>query len=177
MKCIIQAWHQNENELRNWLMSKLKSPSEADDLLQTIFENAMLHREIFCSLKNARAWLFKVARNTLIDRYRLKKNLVELEENMPIDESATFAVDELSQCIPRVLSELSKEDQEIITQCDLEGVSQQTYANNYNISLSAAKSRIQRARKRFRQTLEKNCQVRKDDTGNVCCFTPRPLLK
>jgi len=44
------------------------------------------------------------------------------------------------------------------------------------ISLSAAKSRIQRARKRMQHTIEINCQEKHDSTGNVCCFVPREPL-
>jgi len=87
------------------------------------------------------------------------------------------AVGNLSECLPRVLLELSAEDREVITRCDLDGMSQQHFAELKDISLSAAKSRVQRARRRLRQTLETNCQVRMNDVGNVCCFVPRPAVK
>jgi len=177
MKCVIQAWHQHESELRRWLLSNLKNQMAAEDLIQDVFEKAMLQGEQFCTIKNARAWLFKVARNALIDHYRAQHEQVELPDDMVADMPESEAVDNLSECIPRILSELSKDDREVITLCDLNNVSQQRYAEMKGISLSAAKSRIQRARKRMRQQLENSCQIQLDETGNVCCFVPRPPLK
>jgi len=176
MKCVIQAWHQHESELHRWLFSKLKNPTDAEELLQDVFEKAMLQGEKFCSIKNARAWLFRVARNALIDRYRMQHDQVELPDNLTVIEDEPEAVDKLSECLPRILSELSDEDREVITLCDLNAISQQRYAQMKGISLSAAKSRIQRARKRLQHTLEINCQVKRDSTGNVCCFVPRSPL-
>jgi len=63
MKCLIHAWHSHEGELRRWLITRLGNPADAEDLLQG---------ERFCSVENARAWLFRVARNRLIDRYRMR---------------------------------------------------------------------------------------------------------
>ncbi len=177
MKCLIHAWYHHEGELRRWLLSRLGNPVDAEDLLQDVFEKAMLQGERFCSVENTRAWLFRVARNSLIDHYRRKHEQVELPENIPAVEDESEAVDNLSECLPRVLSELSDEDREVITLCDLDGLTQQCYAQMKGVSLAAAKSRIQRARKRMRQRLESGCQVQLDETGNVCCFVPRPPLK
>jgi len=176
MKCLINAWHHHEAELHHWLLSRMQNPADTEDLLQLVFEKAMLQGERFCSVENARAWLFRVARNALIDRYRIQHEQIELPENMAAAENPLAAVDELSQCLPRVLSELSDEDREVITLCDLDGVPQQRYAEMKGVSLAAAKSRIQRARKRMRKRLETGCQVRLDEAGNVCCFVPRPPL-
>ena len=177
MKCLISAWYNHEAELRRWLHAKLKNSSDADDLLQDVFEKSMLQGERFCSVENARAWLFQVARNALIDRYRMQRDEVELPEHLQVAGHEQAAVDELSECLPRILAELSDEDREVITLCDLNEIPQQRYAQMKGISLSAAKSRIQRARKRMQHRLEINCQVKRDSTGNVCCFVPRKPLK
>ncbi len=174
--CLINAWKAYEAELRRWLITRLGNSSDAEDVLQQVFEKAMLQREQFCQLENVRAWLFRVARNTLIDRYRLSHDTIEWADHIALESSEADAVVSLSECLPRVLSELSPEDREVITRCDIEGMSQQAFATMHQISLPAVKSRIQRARRRLRKTLEKNCQVRFSDAGHVCCFVPRPPL-
>jgi len=176
MKCLLHAWQKHENELRHWLNARLHNPADTDDLLQIIFEKAILQGEKFCNLKNPRAWLFQVAKNTFIDRYRTQHEEVTLPDDLSLDIEASDAVESLSECIPRILSELSKEDCEVITLCDLDGISQQEYAKMKKISLSGAKSRIQRARQRMRQRLQDGCQIQHDKQGNVCCFVPRPPL-
>jgi len=67
--------------LRGWLISRLDNAADADDLLQDVFEKAMLQGERFCTVENRRAWLYRVTRNALIDRYRLKRELVELPDS------------------------------------------------------------------------------------------------
>ena len=54
--------------------------------------------------------------------------------------------------------------------------SQAQLAEHLGISLSGAKSRIQRARRRLREGLERGCRVCFDDEGRVIGFTPRPPL-
>jgi len=88
-----------------------------------------------------------------------------------------LAVDRLADCLPRVLGELAEADREAIRLCDIEGLSQQEFAQRQGLSLAAAKSRVQRARRRLRARLVQACQVRFDGEGQVCCFVPRtPLL-
>jgi len=55
-------------------------------------------------------------------------------------------------------------------------VARNALAERLGLSLSGAKSRLQRARLRLRQQMEKACQVRYDESGAVCGFTPRPPL-
>ncbi|MDQ6979332.1 MAG: sigma-70 family RNA polymerase sigma factor [Mariprofundaceae bacterium] len=176
MITVIQAWKQHESELRSWLRSRLNHVDDAHDVLQQVFEKALLQGDRFCSVENVRAWLFQVARNILIDRYRMQHHELPLPDDVVADVPTVDMVDELSECLPRVLSELAADDRAIIVPCDLNGVSQQAYADAQGLTLSAVKSRIQRARKRLRDTLKKNCQVRTDESGKVCCFVPRPPL-
>lgn len=173
MNCLSTAWASHEPELRGWLRHRLGNPAEADDLLQDLFIKALRQGERFCSVQNARAWLFEVARNTLADRLRVARETVELPEDLaaPVDEPD--AVDTLTACLPRVLSELSAEDREAITLCDLQGMSQADFAAARGLNLSAAKSRLQRARQRLKQRMTQVCQVQIDDAGHVADFVPR----
>ena len=83
-------------------------------------------------------------------------------------------MDQLTACLPRVLSELSAEDREAITRCDLQGMSQAEFATASGLGLSAAKSRLQRARQRLKTRMTQACQMRLDDAGHVTDFMPRP---
>lgn len=177
MKCVIQAWHSHEAELRRWLIAKLGNTADAEDVLQHLFAKAMLQGERFCSVKNARAWLFQVARNVLIDGYRMQRDQVELTEDITHEEPEPDAVEELSECLPRVLAELSERNRSIIVQCDINGMRQREYAEIHGLTLAAVKARIRRARQHMRQRLESGCQVQLNEAGNVCCFVPRPPLK
>jgi RNA polymerase sigma-70 factor (ECF subfamily) len=176
MNCIITAWASHEAELRNYLRNQLHDPTVAEDLLQETFLKALAQGSRFCQLENSRAWLFHVAKNRLIDYRRTHKTHEEIPADLadhPKPEQPV--VDDLSQCLPRVLRELRPEDSEVITLCDIDGLTQAEYARLKGLTPAGAKSRIQRARKRLKQQLKKACQVRYDETGRVCCFTPRPF--
>jgi RNA polymerase sigma-70 factor (ECF subfamily) len=170
------AWHEHEAELRGWLRHRLRNPVDAEDLLQDVFLKAMRQGERFCAITNARAWLYEVARNALADRLRLARNTVELPEDLSAEAGEAAAIDSLAVCLPRVLSELSPEDRDAITLCDLEGMPQEEFARRKGLSLPGAKSRVQRARKRLRERLTQACQVRLDAAGQVSDFVPRPPL-
>lgn len=176
MNCLMTAWHQNEAELRGWLRHRLGNTVDAEDMLQDLFIRAMRQGERFCAVGNARAWLFEVARNALIDRLRVRREMVELPADLASPSDETSTVDSLVACLPRVLSELSPEDREAITLCDLEGMPQDEYARRAGLSLPGAKSRVQRARRRLRERLSVACQVRLDAEGQVSDFVPRPPL-
>jgi RNA polymerase sigma-70 factor (ECF subfamily) len=171
--CLTTAWKLHEPELCGWLRHRLGDPSQADDLLQDLFLKALRQGERFCSVQNARAWLFEVARNTLTDHLRVARNTVALPDDLPALVAAVDAVDTLTMCLPRVLSELSDEDREAITLCDLQGMTQAEFAHAKGLGLSAAKSRLQRARVRLRERMAQACQVQIDAVGHVADFVPR----
>ena len=175
--CLTRAWRENRSELQGWLRHRLEVDAEADDLLQAVFLKALQQGERFCAQDNPRAWLFRVARHALIDRYRLSREQVPLPDDLrsPEDEP-TPTVDALCQCLPRVLSELSAADRVAIELCDIQGQPQQRLAEHLGLSLSGAKSRLQRARLRLKARMESDCQVRYDEHGQVAAFTPCPPL-
>ena len=56
---------------------------------------------------------------------------------------------------------------------DVEGAQDQ-FAKASGLGLSAAKSRLQRARQRLKTRMTQACQVRLDEAGHVTDFVPRP---
>ncbi|AKE62254.1 RNA polymerase sigma70 (plasmid) [Citrobacter amalonaticus Y19] len=176
--CILSAWHTHEGELQHWLLRQLGQPDRAADALHDIFLKALSQDLAFCNIENPRAWLFQVARNYLVDSYRKSRthiDLADMPETELVHEGKTDAplVDDLTQCLPRILPELSTDDSHILRCCDIDGMPLQQYADENKLTLPATKSRIQRARKRLREQMILKCQVKIDDTGRVRCFVPR----
>jgi RNA polymerase sigma-70 factor (ECF subfamily) len=54
----------------------------------------------------------------------------------------------------------------------MQGLHQADYAQLNQLSLSATKSRLLRARKKLREQMVTACKV-KFEENKVCCFTPR----
>ena len=173
MTCLTDAWTAHAPELRGWLRRRVGDSALADDLMQDLFLKALGQGERFCTLKNTRAWLFEVARNLLADQRRVAHHMVDLPDDLTAQTDDADAVDTLTACLPRVLSELSADDREAITLCDLQGMAQADFAKTKGLSLSAAKSRVQRARVRLRAQMSEACQVQMDAVGRVRDFVPR----
>ena len=171
--CVSAAWAAHEAELRGYLRHQLADEHAAEDLLQDVFVKAMRQGQGFCSLDNPRAWLFQVARNAVIDRARLARHLVTLddaEHDLPAPTAEVLEpVDALAGCVYRVLGELAPEDAAVLQACDILGQTQREFAEQHGLSLPAAKSRLLRARQRMRDRLTTACRVNFDpDDGRVC---------
>jgi RNA polymerase sigma-70 factor, ECF subfamily len=142
-----------------------------------VFVKAMRQGRGFCSLDNPRAWLFQVARNTLVDRARRARPAEPLPDGpaeLTAPEPQVVApVDELTGCLARCLGELSAEDAAILRACDLDGQTVRAFADAHDLGLPAAKSRLLRARQRLRDRMASACQVRFDDSGSVEGHVPR----
>lgn len=171
--CVTAAWREHEAELRGYLRHRMAGEADADDLLQEVFVKALRQGPDFCGLDNPRAWLFQVARNALVDRLRASRDdeaLADHEERLAAPEADVMApVDALSECLARVLAELSLGDADVLRRCDIDGCTQRAYAELHDLSLPAVKSRLQRARQRLRQRMSEVCRVRFDpQDGRVC---------
>lgn len=173
MNCLKYAWIEHAAELRGWAARRLDSPAAAEDFLQDLFLKALRQGERFCAVENTRAWLFEVARNALADRLRVKRETVELPDDLATPHQDIDMVDQLTGCLPHVLSELAEDDRDAINLCDLQGMAQADFAKLKGLSLSGAKSRLQRARERLRAQMTLACQVTLDHSGGVEDFVPR----
>ncbi len=172
--CVLEAWKDHQAELRGWLLRQVGDPAVADDLLAEVFLRALRSGGRFCELRNVRAWLFTTARNLLIDRSRTQRETVPVVEALSAPQDEPRPIASLARCLPRALAELDPRDADILVRCDLEGQRQADYAREHGLTLSGAKARIQRARRRLKDHLVHHCQVRFDEHGAVCCFVPRP---
>ncbi|MBA4265558.1 MAG: RNA polymerase subunit sigma-70 [Comamonadaceae bacterium] len=177
---VLTLWSRHEAELRRWLLSRAPVRSDVDDLLQDVFLKTLQQGPRLAEIAQPRAWLFEVTRNTLTDRLRVSRHSLPLPEDLdelPVPTESADPVDSLAQaCLPRVLSELDPQDREAIELCDLQGMAQAEYARLKQLSLPAAKSRVQRARQRMRERMTTACQLSFDPAGRVEDFVPRAPL-
>lgn len=179
--CVSAAWQAHEGELLGYLRHRLPDGDTASDVLQDVFVKAIRLGQGFCTLDNPRAWLFQVARNALIDRLRAAPPVGPWPEGD--DEPAApapdtpSAVDALAGCLGRTMAELSADDAAILAACDLGSQTLRAFAESHGLSLSAAKSRLLRARQRLRDRLTMACQVRFEADGTVAGHVQRPAIR
>ncbi|WP_432460002.1 sigma-70 family RNA polymerase sigma factor [Agarivorans sp. QJM3NY_25] len=173
--CLTQAWLQYQTVLLGWLLSQTQDSLLAEDVLQDVFVKAIRQKDKFCRIDNVKAWLFKVAKNRLVDHYRESAKFISSRDLNRFEQPQTALepIDALVQCLPRQLERLAKRDRHIIQCCDIVGMSQQDYARQHKLSLPAAKSCLQRARVKLKQQLNCACQIAYDEQQQICCFKPK----
>jgi RNA polymerase sigma factor (sigma-70 family) len=80
-------------KLLNFIRRRVRDPSDAEDILQDVLHEFVQAYRLPEPIEQVSAWLFRVARNRIIDRFRKKKEqpLAEVTET---DENAEHADDE-----------------------------------------------------------------------------------
>ena len=66
-----------------------------------------------------------------------------------------------------MIEELPEKDREALKLTDIEGLTQRELADRLKISVSGAKSRVQRAREKLKEVLLECCHVEVDRLGRV----------
>lgn len=167
MKCVETAWSAHRAELMRFLRHKLGEEGQAEDLLQDVFLRAAQHLETFCGVENRRAWLFQVARNAVVDFYRRHRPADPLPDDLAAAAPDDDPLAPLCTCLVNQIEHLPVADREALKLSDLEGVPQKDVARAQGLSVSGAKSRVQRARVKLRDLIVEACRVQFDGQGRV----------
>ena len=120
--------------------------------------------------------MYQITRNAIIDYYRLRKpSEAVLDELIHEDtkEEDNRAQWELARCLVPLLNELPEPYRQVLRLTEFEGATQREAASQLGLSLSGAKSRVQRARKMLREVLLKCCRVELDRRGGVVDYEAR----
>ncbi|HET8934658.1 MAG TPA: sigma factor-like helix-turn-helix DNA-binding protein, partial [Polyangiales bacterium] len=82
---------------------------------------------------------------------------------------------EVIACMEPLLQALPEAESQLLRWADMQGRSMQAIADELGISLSAAKSRVQRARKEFVRVTRHCCAITIDARGRVTDLTPHSI--
>jgi RNA polymerase sigma-70 factor (ECF subfamily) len=157
----------HQDRLYWWIFSMVKDEDLADDLAQSTFITAYEKLHTFRS-GSFRSWLFSIARNRSIDEFRRKKRhpsisldaFQEEEKDFDLlsvipDETQTpeeIAVQsEQAELVNRLLQGLPEIYRQLLQLVDMDGWDYQEAADLLNIPLGTMKSRLVRARLKFRE--------------------------
>jgi RNA polymerase sigma-70 factor (ECF subfamily) len=151
-------WNEFSVQLDRFVRARVGDPDTARDLVQDVFLKLQRRIEQFRDPDKLKGWLFLVARNAIIDHYRTRKNAVELTESLPADWSEHANEEqELKSVFHRLLHRLPEPYREALVLTEFEGLTQEALAKRLGISLSGAKSRVQRGREQLKELLLDYC--------------------
>jgi RNA polymerase sigma factor (sigma-70 family) len=131
----IETVFRREREgLAEFIRRRVRNATDAEDILQDVFQQFALWYDEPLSIVDIGAWLFKVARNKIIDSYRKRRRNGELTGNsggeMTDEEVRTDATDGPDQLFLRsaiweqlseALDELPPAQREVFVMNELEG--------------------------------------------------------
>lgn len=147
--------------------SLTRERSEAEDLTQDVFLQALHHWDQYTPGTNARAWLFTICRNLYL-RQRERRAREVPTESSELDNLATaaqaaaapsdagralFDAPELSDVIRKELDKLPNEYREVVVLSDLQDQSYADIAGVLGIPIGTVKSRLFRGRRLLQDAL------------------------
>ncbi len=163
---VSSLWSDYKNGLQFYILKKVKDKDISNNLshevLMKIYNSCCSNNEI----KNIRSWMFQIAHNTTID-YLKKENKFtnEVPEIFEKDENNSYKE---AEELMKPLIELLPEKYAVPLQlADIEEIKQVEVSKKLNLSLTATKSRIQRARKLLKEKIIECCNLELDKKGNL----------
>ena len=164
------------DRLRSFVAARVGDREAAADITQDVIVRSIASGALE-QADNPVAWLYRSARNAVIDHYRLR------HAHSPIDNfdwpdpddhggEPNDATRELSRCLRPLLEQLPPAAREALERVDIEGETHQHVAAELGLSVSGMKSRVQRARRDLKELLEECCVVELDRLGAVSDYQP-----
>jgi RNA polymerase sigma factor (sigma-70 family) len=170
-----QTFLKEKDRLLSFIRNRVSSLEEAEDILQDVFYQFVAGYETIESIDRVTSWLFSVARNKIIDRYRrdaARPQRADLRSQAGIEEDAPLTLQEILpdlgntpedsylreaiwEAIMEALDELPREQREIFIQNEIEERSFREIAEQTGVSINTLLSRKRYAILALRKKLQR----------------------
>ncbi len=156
---ITEAVTRGEARLRNFIRNHVADPGDAEDILQEVFYELVEAYRMMRPIEQVTAWLFRVARNRIIDRFRRQRReptavepearsedgeSLQLEELLPARDGGpeeVFARGVLVEELNMALDELPEEQREAFIAHELMGYSFKELSARTGVTVNTLLSR------------------------------------
>jgi RNA polymerase sigma-70 factor, ECF subfamily len=169
-----KIWNDFCCQLKAYILKRIADPSLADDILQDIFLKIHAKIETLKDGSKIQSWVYQIAQHTIIDYYRKHKNHLEDIDNVDIiaEPPSEMPVGKIGFTLREMIEALPEKYAQALLLVELEGLSQIDLANKLGISVSGAKSRVQRGRQLLKDSLMNCCHYEFDHHGTVIDYHP-----
>ena len=169
---ISEAVRREQSRLLNFIRRRVPDPRDAEDILQDVFSALVEANRLLMPVEHVTGWMFRVARNRIIDLFRRKKperfseaavandgdELLQLEDLLPSPDAgpeALYARGVLLDELEAAVDELPREQREVFVAHELEGRSFKEIAAETGVSVNTLLSRKRYAVRRLRVRLQR----------------------
>lgn len=154
--------------LYNFALRMTNNAADADDLVQETYLKAYRFWDKYEKGTNIRAWLFRIMKNSYINRYRKESkepetvdydevkafyNTVRDESSDANDLQESLFGNLLDDDVASAVASLPDDFRTVVILCDIEGLTYEEIAEFVEIPLGTVRSRLHRGRKLLRSRL------------------------
>jgi RNA polymerase sigma-70 factor (ECF subfamily) len=161
------------SKLKSFVVARVSNVDAAEDILQDVY--LKIHSKIDGLREEDRleSWIYQITRNAIIDYYRRARPLDELSDSLasPLDDEPD-AVSQLASSVKGMLNCLPEKYRQALELTELQRLSQVELAARLDITVSGAKSRVQRAREKLKEAFLDCCHFEFDRLGRVVDYHP-----
>lgn len=161
---IVETVARERSRLRNFIRSRVPDAQDADDILQEVFSELVEAVRLMVPLEEESGWLFRVARNRIIDLFRKKKpeplsesEWLSIEELLPSPDGgpeAAYARGVMLDELDAALDELPPEQRDVFVAHELQGKSFKELAAESGVPLNTLLTRKHTAVLHLRKRLQ-----------------------
>jgi len=162
---------EQRSRLRNFIRRRVPNPSDAEDIVQEVFYELVEANHLLMPIEHVTGWLFRVARNRIIDLLRKKKpeafsdaavegeggEMLYIEDLLPSPDAgpeALYVRSLLHEELELALDELPEEQRDVFIAHELEGRSFKKMAAETGVSVNTLLSRKRYAVLHLRERLQ-----------------------
>ena len=169
-RSISEVFARQRTRLRGFIRRRVDDPADAEDILQDVFRELVEAARLVTPIEEVGAWLFRVARNRIIDLFRKRKTEsietafetiqqehVSLEDLLPSPDGgpeAAYARQILLEELDAALDELPEEQRFVFIAHELEGRSFKDLAAESGVALNTLLARKRYAVLHLRRRLQ-----------------------
>lgn len=168
-----EIWIKFSHPVKDFIRNQTHKADVTDDILQEVFIKIHQNLHLLRDEERMAGWVFQIARNTVLNYFRTQKKNLENQRfhQRETEGESYFKENDLNEMVGNWLEKFRKDlapkYQEALQLVDVEGITQVELANRLGISVSGAKSRVQRGREQLKQKLVDCCPVKTDQYGNI----------
>jgi len=167
---ISEVVQREKSRLFHFIRRRVPDPLDAEDILQDVFYKLVEANRLLMPIDHVTGWLFRVARNRIIDASRKKKEesfsdaavadddeLLPFEDLLPSPDAgpeALYARNVLLDELELAVNELPKEQREVFVAHEVEGRTYEEIAVDTGVNVNTLLSRKRYAVLRLRQRLQ-----------------------
>lgn len=166
-----EAIGREQGRLRKFIRRRVTDEAEAEDILQDVFYELVEAYRLMKPIEQVGAWLYRVARNRIIDRFRKKRpepfsrakhpedgdDSPALEDLLPSPDAgpeASYARSILLEELDAALEELPEEQREAFVAHEIQGISFKELSAETGVGINTLLSRKHHAVLHLRRRLQ-----------------------